>query len=317
MPAYQAAAHLEQTLASVWAQDFEDFELVVVEDGSSDCTADVLATQGDPRLRLFRHRRNLGQAQTVAETVAHARADLVKFLDSDDLLRRDCLGRMVEALDAHPDASFAFCRRDLLVERPEDAATRDWIERFGELHGAFGRLGEINDGRLLLRRYLDGLLADNWVAEPAGVMARRADVVAVGGYNRRLRQNNDVDLWVRLMARGNVVFIDEPLYTYRLAFSGVTGNSTARPTPGWADPLWTVQGLAELDWFPERDAVRSCRRRLLSVAARRTAKAPFHDPGMARAHLKALVAYGRHRLARRLGAAQSLYTSIELDAAAR
>jgi glycosyltransferase involved in cell wall biosynthesis len=308
VPAYQAAAHLEETLDSVWGQDFADFELIVVDDGSTDATAAVLAAQTDPRLRVFRHARNRGQAVTVGEAVAHARGELVKFLDADDLLCGDCLGAMVAALDASPSAVFAFSRRELLVEAPDDEASRVWVSLLGELHVHFERLGELGDGRDLLRQYLGALLPSNWIAEPAGVMARRSDVIAVGGYNPRLRQNNDVDLWLRLMARGDVAFVDRPLYRYRLAYSGVTGGSAGERQ--WLDRLWIAEGLTQMDSFPEPAALRRCRRRLLVRAVRRVVQAPFAEPKRAMSRLADLASYACYRLAWRVGQAKPLHLPI-------
>jgi glycosyltransferase involved in cell wall biosynthesis len=311
VPAYQSAPHLQELLDSVWRQDFEDFELVVVDDGSTDETPAILAAQGDPRLRFFRRKRNLGQVATVAESVARARGELVKFLDADDALHPECVAAMVAALDAYPQAVCVFSRRTILVENPDDPASRAWVERMGELHHGFARVEEINDGRELLREYLRAGLPGNWIAEPAGVMARRADVVAVGGYNPRLRQNNDVDVWVRLMTRGDVAFIDRPLYQYRLAFSGVTGRSAARERQ-WLDPLWTTEGLAQMPGFPEPAELSATRRRLLVKALRRVAVSPLREPRETLARATDLASYGAYRLARASGRGRPLHPPIAL-----
>jgi glycosyltransferase involved in cell wall biosynthesis len=309
VPAYQSAPHLQEVLDAVYAQDFEDFELVVVDDGSTDATPQILAAQTDPRLRSFRRDRNLGQEATVAEAVARATTGLVKFLDADDILHRDCLGTMTAAMEANPGAVLAFSRREILFEQPDDPASRAWAERHGELHLRFAGLGEVNDGPTLLRQYLDAGLPGNWLAEPAGVIARRADLLAVGGYNGRVRQNNDMDVWVRLMARGEVIFIDRPLFDYRLAFSGVTGASAARERQ-WLDSLWTAEGLSQVPGFPQPEEVRRARRRLLAKAVRRAAAAPLREPGEATARLADLAAYGRYRLAAAARRAPALYGPV-------
>jgi glycosyltransferase involved in cell wall biosynthesis len=311
VPAYEAAAHLQEVLDAVYAQDFEDFELVVVDDGSRDDTPQILAAQTDPRLRFTRRDVNLGQAATVAETIARAHAPLVKFLDADDLLHPDCVGTMVAAMDAHPSASLAFCRREILVEAPGNPAVQAWIERYGELHTALGELGECNDGRAVLRRCLDALIPGNWLAEPAGVIARRDDLIAVGGYNLRVQQNNDIDLWVRLMARGDVAFVDRALFDYRLAFSGVTGASAARERQ-WIDPLWTVEGLTRVDGFPESAAALAARRRLIVRALRRLARAPLREPREVPRRFADFATYGRYRAARAVGRGAPLYQPIPL-----
>jgi glycosyltransferase involved in cell wall biosynthesis len=313
VPAYQAAANLQQTLDSVWAQEFEDLELVIVDDGSTDATWKIISAQTDPRLRAFRREANRGQAATVDETIERARGDLIKFLDSDDILHRDCVGAMVDALDEVPDASFVFSQREIQAQDPEDPAARAWIEVCGDLPGNFGSVARVSDGRDLLRRYLSALLPGNWIAEPAGVMARRSDLLAVGGYNRRLRQNNDMDLWVRLMTRGKVVFIDRALFTYRLEFIGVTGRTEASDEPQWLDPLWTAEGLAEVDDFPEWEALRAARRELIRRALHRALLAPLREPPVALRRAAGLAAYGQYRLAARIGRATPVHPALGLD----
>lgn len=315
VPAYESEDNLQETLDSVWGQDFEDLELVIVDDGSSDATAAIIAAQSDPRLRAFRHEPNRGQAATVGEAVARARGEFVKFLDADDILHRDCVGTMVAALDANPEASFAFSRREIFSERPDDADIREWIEDLGDLAGKFGGLEAVNDGRWMLRRYLEAGLPSNWIAEPAGVMARRADLLAVGGYNRRVRQENDMDLWVRLMARGSVAFIDRSLYTYRLEYSGVTGSTESGAQSHWLDSLWTAEGLATMPDFPEPEALRQARRKLLRWALRRTAAALLREPQRAGSRVSGLAAYGGYRLARLSGRATPLYLPIVAEPA--
>ena len=220
------------------------------------------------------------------------------------------------ALDAHPEAVFAFSRREILSENPDDPRVRRWAEELGDLSANFDGLAEVNDGAALLRQFLAASLSGNWIAEPAGVMARRADLLAVGGYQRRLRQNNDMDLWARLLGRGAAVFIERPLYTYRLEFSGVTGGTRGQSVPHWLDPLWIAEGLSAQEGFPEPEALAAARRRLLRRACRRAALAPLREPAMARSRAADLAAYLRYRAAARLGRAEPLHRPIPVELAA-
>lgn len=317
VPAYQSQQHLQETLDSVWGQEFEDFELILVDDGSSDATPEIIAAQADPRLRAFRHEPNRGQARTVGEAVGHARGEFVKFLDADDLLHRDSLSTLVAALDANLGASFAFSPREIFTEHPDSAEMRAWVADLGDLSGNFPELQEVNDGRMLLRAQLNANLPGNWIAEPAGVMARRADVLAVGGYNRRLRQNNDIDLWLRLMARGDVVFINRPLYTYRLEYSGVTGGSEADDDSRWLDDLWTAENLAAQPDFPEPRALRRVRRHLQRWVLRRAAGALLREPRRGIALARDLAGYAGYRLAAAVGRAEPLSLPIPQHVADR
>lgn len=103
MAAYNGAAHLPETLRSLEAQSFTDWELVVVDDCSTDGTFELLQAWPDPRLRLFRSPANGGPVRARNQALEQARGRYVAGLDQDDLCRPDRLRRQVAHLDAHDD----------------------------------------------------------------------------------------------------------------------------------------------------------------------------------------------------------------------
>lgn len=104
VPTYNAERYVREALASVLAQDFRDFELLVVDDGSRDGTAAALQDfASDPRVRLLRNERNLGLIATLHRAYAQCRAPLIARMDSDDICEPTRFGRQVEFLRAHPE----------------------------------------------------------------------------------------------------------------------------------------------------------------------------------------------------------------------
>src|SRR5688500_14630360 len=114
MPVYNAEAVLQTTLDTVWKQSFSDFEVVAVDDGSTDGTSAIL--HGDRRIRTTRNPRNLGASATANRAIRHAQGEFVNYLDSDDLLEPQTLERLVQHLDQHPGMAFAFCRRRVMLD---------------------------------------------------------------------------------------------------------------------------------------------------------------------------------------------------------
>jgi len=106
MPTYNGAAYLDAQIASILAQDFGDFELVIVDDGSCDNTPAVLARHAgtDPRIRVLPATGNRGQKARLSELHETARADLLAFSDQDDIWDRHKLGRLVRAKGDHAAA---------------------------------------------------------------------------------------------------------------------------------------------------------------------------------------------------------------------
>src|SRR5262249_15019068 len=107
VPAYNAERTLRETLDSVLGQTLQDFEVLVVDDGSSDATAAVARDAGDPRVRVLSV-PNGGVARARNLGIQEANGDLIAFLDADDLWRPRKLERQVEALEARPRAGMSF-----------------------------------------------------------------------------------------------------------------------------------------------------------------------------------------------------------------
>lgn len=105
IPAYDREKYIVAAIDSILAQSFADFELVVVDDGSTDGTREVVRGYADPRIRLICHARNLGVAAARNEGVRQARGEYLAFLDSDDIAFPDRLARQVAFLDSHGDVA--------------------------------------------------------------------------------------------------------------------------------------------------------------------------------------------------------------------
>jgi teichuronic acid biosynthesis glycosyltransferase TuaG len=108
-PAYQAERFIQKTILSVLSQTYDDFELLVVDDASSDGTANVVRRlcQSDHRVRLISHQRNLGPAEARNSAVGAARGRFIAFLDSDDLWLRNKLQNQLEFMISQK-AAFSF-----------------------------------------------------------------------------------------------------------------------------------------------------------------------------------------------------------------
>jgi glycosyltransferase involved in cell wall biosynthesis len=109
IPTYQRRAHLLAAVASVQRQTVPASEIIVVDDGSSDGTAEALHNVGDPRLRLIRHDHNRGVSAARNMGLDAARGEFIAWLDSDDVARPRRLERQVRALQRRPEVAMASC----------------------------------------------------------------------------------------------------------------------------------------------------------------------------------------------------------------
>lgn len=210
IPAYNNEGYIIETINSVLAQTFTDFELVVIDDCSKDDTAAVVEGVADPRVRLVRNEKNLGMAGNWNRCIEEAGAPLVKVLCADDILYPDSLRLEVQALLDNPDINLV----------SSDTAL---INMKGEQVGAFKRFpvrGRMN-GRRLARI---SLLFNNFFGAPCNNLFRREAGVAVGGFDKDFPYILDFDFWIRLACTGDVFIIHEKLNGFRLRSDSNTGE---------------------------------------------------------------------------------------------
>jgi glycosyltransferase involved in cell wall biosynthesis len=203
VPAYNARSTVSGAVASVLAQTEAHLEVLVVDDGSTDGTAAVVRAIDDRRVHLLQQ-PNRGVARARNAGIAAARAELITFLDADDLLMPTYLARMGSALRADPEAAFAFCDAWMF----EDGTGR--VRRFGvtEPYRPPGPLPRDPVGFFLAH------LRANFVYIAATV--RRGVFERVGGFDGELAAAADYEMWLRIEAAGHRgVEVPERLALYR------------------------------------------------------------------------------------------------------
>jgi len=205
MPARNTAGMIDAALRSALAQTRPDFELLVVDDGSTDGTAEVVErwTQ-DARVRLLRRERSDGPGAARNAAFAEARAPYVSMLDSDDIWLPGYLRAAGQALDRNPRAGLA-CTEHWTLEDPPGLVRRKpaWV---------VGGPAELLEADAFLLRLVRG----NFVVNST-VTVRRSALEAVGGCNPALPAAVDFDLWLRLAAAGyGAVRVPQPLAVYRV-----------------------------------------------------------------------------------------------------
>jgi len=207
MPCYNCAAHVEEAVRSVLAQTFVDWELIVVDDGSRDDSADRVAACEDPRIRLLRQ-DNAGVSAARNRAIAAARGARLAFLDADDWWAPTLLERLSGALDEHPDAVAAYCGWQN-IGLPGNA---------GEPHVPPDYEAGDRDAHLLT--------ACPWPIH--AVMVKTRAVREAGGFDETLATSEDYALWLEVATQGALVRVPEVLAFYRHHGSGQATADRAR-----------------------------------------------------------------------------------------
>lgn len=218
VPTYNYARYLPQTLQSILAQNYRDFELIVSDDASTDGSPELLRAFAPPRrnVRVVLHRTNLGMVENWNWCLQQARGRYIKFLFGDDVLAApDSLGRFVELLDRAPRAQMVASARLLLDDDSRVVGLAD------ELSAGY------HDGPRLIARCLR--TRTNLIGEPSVVMFRRPATASV--FNSAYRQIVDLEMWFQQLLHGGLVYTPEPLCGFRrhAAQQTAVNHRSARP----------------------------------------------------------------------------------------
>ena len=204
IPTYNRAEFLGDALDSALAQDYDNLEIIVHDDASTDSTPELLAGYSDPRLRIIRTEDNHGMLPGWNYIVGEAKGDYIKFLASDDLLEPTCVSELVAAALKHPNAALI-------------TSQRQFIDESGELVRivGFGEKDQVVDGRDHAHWILTNLRA-NLIGEPTATLYPRRLVKLVGEYDPTFSQFADFEYWIRLLEHGDLVYIHKSLCSFRL-----------------------------------------------------------------------------------------------------
>jgi glycosyltransferase involved in cell wall biosynthesis len=194
VPTYNRPRELTRAVESVLAQSWTDFEVLIVDDGSTDDTGRAARSFADDRVRYLRQLRNQGVSEARNRGIREARGGLVAFLDSDDEWEGEKLGRQVALLDAAPRG-------------------------VGLVYTGSRRVGGPRDGEVFVPScrgdvYREMLHRNVFDVGSSSVVAKKDVLDRVGGFDPSLPSMEDYDYWIRVARVCRVDFVPEPLVTY-------------------------------------------------------------------------------------------------------
>lgn len=215
IPVYRGEKYLAETMRSVIEQTYPDYELVVLDNASPDDTSHIAASFTDRRVRVETNPRTIPQPSNWRRAVELCRAPLIKLVCADDLLHPRCLEYQVGAMNADPGLAVVAARRHMI-----DECSRVLVPRRG-LAGLIGVRSGVEVAQRVVRS------GANPIGEPGGVLFRRADYLAVGGWHAERKWAMDLDLWMRLLQCGDFLGLPESLAAFRIATDSLSAKNEA------------------------------------------------------------------------------------------
>ena len=212
IPNYNHARYLRQRIESVLQQTFRDFEVILLDDCSTDDSRSILMEYaGDTRVRVEFNEKNSGSTfKQWNKGVRLARGEYVWVAESDDYADERQLERLVAVLDEEPEVTFAYCRSWRINQAGEPNGFADWY--LADLDARRWTADFRADGREVCRNHF---VHANSVPNASAVVFRKSIYERVGGADERLQVCGDWKLWMMMAFEGKIAYLGEPLNYYR------------------------------------------------------------------------------------------------------
>ncbi len=203
IPVFNGEKTIQETIQSVLAQTHTDLELIIINDGSRDRTADLVGNIDDDRLHLFSY-ENAGLAASRNRGIERSTGEYISFLDADDLWTKDKLELQLQALENNPQAAVAYSWTDFIDEDSN-------FFRPGCHISVNGKVGE-------------QLLLVNVIENGSNVLVRKAVFDRVGNFDTELSTAADWDMWLRIAKEYEFVAVPTVQVLYRFSPSSMSAQ---------------------------------------------------------------------------------------------
>lgn len=204
IPSYNHEKYVRQCIQSVLDQTFQDFEIVITDDGSTDRTVDIIESFNDSRITFFKHNVNKGASIAANNCILNSQGKYIAMLSSDDVWYPEKLALQVKYLDDHPNVAAVFGKVD-------------WINENSNLISYTGfpyiSMFEVeNRSRYEWLRHF--FLYSNCLCHPSSLV-RRECYSEVGMFNPAFASLPDLDFWIRICLKHEIVILDQKLIQFR------------------------------------------------------------------------------------------------------
>ncbi|MEL7245187.1 MAG: glycosyltransferase [Cyanobacteria bacterium J06643_5] len=201
VPVFNGAKTIKETVDSISNQTFKDIEIIIINDGSTDTTVEVIKTISDSRIKVFSY-SNAGLSASRNRGISQAKGEYISFIDADDLWTPDKLESQWQALQKNPQAAVAYSWTDYIDESSKFIKPGRRIKVNGD---AFSKL-----------------LVTNFLENGSNPLIKKTAFEKVGGFDESLSAAEDKDMWLRLAVNYEFVCVEKPQILYRTSTTSMS-----------------------------------------------------------------------------------------------
>lgn len=220
IPTYNGELYIADCISSAINQTYKNLEIIISDDNSTDKVLEIIETYRTKTsipIQIYKHVPS-GIGANWNNCVKKANGDFIKFLFQDDILKPNCITKMVELIATDSQLALVYARRDFIYEFKTEKVN-NFIEVYGDLHmywKDFKVIEGVLPGEIYLKDKAFLNSPKNKIGEPSGVLINRECFNRVGYFNETMKQALDCEFWYRLMPYYKIGFIDDCLSSFRL-----------------------------------------------------------------------------------------------------
>lgn len=211
IPVFNGEAFIKEAIDSVLTQSYSDFEIVIVDNHSTDSTICIIKQYNDPRIKLFRNESNIGMIPNWNRAMELAKGTYIKILPADDFLSPDCLKLEVDILekDIKKEISLVCGRRNIIDQNGKILFTRGFTNKSIRVPGSVAINKVIRSG-------------GNSLGEGGAILFRREILEKTGNISDAIFYLLDLDLWFRILLHGDLYALPQVVASFRISGSSAS-----------------------------------------------------------------------------------------------
>jgi glycosyltransferase involved in cell wall biosynthesis len=238
IPVYNCDEFIAQAVDSVLKQSMKDWELVVIDNCSTDRTLEIVQQYKDIRIRVLKNEENLGFEYNWNRALDESKGEYIKILPADDMIEPNCLEMQYALLNSNPSLALVCCQRKIIDYRNKTIGTRGMVKKSFE-----------SDSCIMIKKIVRS--GTNLIGEPGAVIFRNEVLKKIGGFNTENFYVVDLDFWVRVLTTGKLYYQADVLSSFRV--SGVSTSTMIKSSQAedyirWLKNL-VKSGVCKLHWL--------------------------------------------------------------------